>query len=128
MDSLVGLVPAGKILNKSELFQRGKIIFERICSQCHMADGKGIADSIPPLANSDYLMADKKRSIQIVLNGLIGEITVNGKIYMNVMPFMPGSDDNVASVLTFVRNYLNGATDSITAVEVMNVRMGMGSL
>jgi hypothetical protein len=35
-----------------------------------MADGKGIADSIPPLANSDYLMADKKRSIQIVLNGL----------------------------------------------------------
>jgi hypothetical protein len=47
---------------------------------------------------------------------------------MNVMPFMPGSDDNVASVLTFVRNYLNGATDSITAVEVMNVRMGMGSL
>ena len=125
MDSVVGKVPTGTILTKSESVARGKMIFDQICSTCHMAGGKGIPDSIPPLANSDFLMANKKRSLQIVMYGTFGPIQVNGLSYDNVMPPISGSDDNVAAVLTFVRNSLNGATDSVTALEVMNERMGM---
>ena len=32
----------------------------------------------PPLAKSDYLLADRKRAIGVVLNGLTGPVTVNG--------------------------------------------------
>jgi nitrite reductase (NO-forming) len=43
------------------------------------ADGKGVANVFPPLAGSDFLMADKRRSHRVVLNGLSGPVTVNGK-------------------------------------------------
>jgi len=124
MDLIVGVAPTGKVFTKSELYQRGKLIFAEVCSHCHQMDGKGIADSIPPLALSDYLMADRKRSINIVMGGLMGEITVNGAKYNGYMPPIMGANENVASILTYVRGFYNGATDSIGTEEVMNVRMG----
>jgi nitrite reductase (NO-forming) len=45
--------------------------------------GTGIENVYPPLAKADYLMADKKRSIQQVLYGASGEMKVNGKLTMH---------------------------------------------
>jgi hypothetical protein len=42
----------------------------------------------PPLAKSDFLMGDKARVIEIVLNGLTGPIQVNGQNYKGTMPPM----------------------------------------
>ncbi len=50
--------------------QRGKAVFLGTCSTCHQLEGQGLASVFPPLAKSDYLMADKERSIHIVLEGL----------------------------------------------------------
>ena len=46
--------------------------------------------TFPPLAKSDYLMADKSRAIETVLNGLTGPIEVNGQRYNGVMPAQVG--------------------------------------
>ena len=40
---------------------------------------QGLPNVFPPLAKSDYLLADRKRAIGVVLNGLTGPVTVNGK-------------------------------------------------
>ncbi len=125
MDSLIGAPPAGMVMTKAVMMTRGKTIFEGICTHCHQADAKGIVDSIPPLLNSDFLMADRRRSMQIVMYGSITPITVNGKNYWNVMPAIGGADGNVASILTYVRNHFNGAADSISEDEVMKERMQM---
>ena len=53
--------------------EKGKQVFMQTCFVCHQPNGEGIAGQIPPLAKSDFLMADKERSIRIVLQGLTGE-------------------------------------------------------
>ena len=60
---------------------RGKDVYTTYCMSCHMEQGEGLAGAYPPLAKSDYLMADKKRSITQVIHGASGEIKVNGAVY-----------------------------------------------
>jgi nitrite reductase (NO-forming) len=101
----------------------GEVLYHGTCSTCHMADGAGMASVFPPLAKSDYLMADKDRSIGIVLNGLTGPVTVNDQPYNSVMPPMSQlNDDEVANILTYVRNAWGNKGDAVTAAEVKHVR------
>ncbi len=84
---------------------RGKAVFQGTCSTCHMQDGAGMAGVFPPLAKSDFLMADSNRAINIVLNGLTGPVKVNGVDFNGVMPpFTNLPDHEIAAVLTYVRN------------------------
>lgn len=87
---------------KAEKITAGERIYNANCSACHMKEGQGVPNVFPPLAKSDYLNADKNRAINILLNGLNGEITVNGSKYNNVMPHLELTDDDIASVLTYV--------------------------
>jgi nitrite reductase (NO-forming) len=86
-------------------------------------DGNGLANIFPPLAKSDFLMADKLRAIHIVLNGLTGPVKVNNATYNSVMPPMSQlNDDEIANILTFVRNEWGNKGDAVSAVEVKQVR------
>lgn len=58
--------------------QRGSIVYEDFCMQCHLPDGNGVPNAFPPLNQSDYLMNKRKESIKAIKFGLSGEITVNG--------------------------------------------------
>jgi nitrite reductase (NO-forming) len=90
---------------------------------CHQANGAGLPDVFPPLAGSDYLMADKKRSIGVVVNGLTGPVTVNGKQYNSVMPPMSQlTDDEIANILTYARNTWGNKGEAVTKDEVASVR------
>lgn len=108
--------------NFEERMKAGAIVFKTNCAACHQESGQGIPNAFPPLANSDFLMADKKRSIKIVKHGLEGSVTVNGKTYNSIMPALGLSDDDVASVLTFVRNSFGNKGDAVSVDEVKSVR------
>src|SRR5262249_46453391 len=83
----------------------GESLYRAICMGCHEAEGQGMPGTFPPLAKSDYLMADKARSISTVVNGHTGRIEVNGQSYNGVMPPMGNlKDDEIASILSYVRN------------------------
>ena len=75
----------------------------------------------PPLAKSDYLMADKARAIRGVIKGQSGEITVNGQKYNGVMPSVLLTDEQIAHVLTFVRSAWGNTGDIVTVEEVQKV-------
>jgi len=101
----------------------GKKLYAGTCSTCHQNEGQGMEGVFPPLAKSDFLMADKKRSIEIILNGLSGKVTVNGKEYNSVMPSMSQlNDDEIANILTFIRNSWGNKGDAVSATEVKEVR------
>jgi len=101
----------------------GRALYQGTCSVCHGGQGEGMEGVFPPLAESDFLMPDKRRSIEVVLNGLEGPITVNGKDYDSVMPPMSQlSDDEIANILTFVRNSFGNQGEAVTAEEVRSVR------
>lgn len=96
----------------------GKQIYARTCLACHQPNGQGIPAAFPPLAKSDYLNADKNRAIDIVLNGLQGEITVNGKKYNSIMTKQVLSDDEIADVLTYVYGSWGNSGKTVTPSEV----------
>lgn len=113
---------AGK-LTKAGQIESGKALFLGTCSTCHQMDGQGIPKVFPPLAKSDYLMADKKRSIEVLLNGLSGKVIVNGQEYASVMPPMSHmADDELANILTYVRNAFGNSGDAVSVQEVTQVR------
>ncbi len=105
--------------------EAGQAVYEAACAVCHQADGKGLAAAFPPLAQSDYLAADKERSIKTVLHGLQGPIVVNAKEYDSVMPPMGQlSDVEIADALTYVMNAWGNAYGSVSAAEVAALRAG----
>lgn len=97
---------------------RGKEVYNTYCMSCHQDKGEGIEDIYPPLAKSDYLMADKKRSITQILYGVTGEMKVNGRIYNGDMIGFDLSDQEVSDVLNYVRNSFNGKSIAVTPNEV----------
>ena len=102
----------------------GAKVFERVCAACHQANGQGVGNVFPPLRDSDYLRADLDRAISSVINGLSGPIVVNGVEYNTAMPPMAYlSDEEVASVLTFVLEEWNGG-GGVTVEQVASVRAG----
>jgi len=107
---------------KEKQMARGKLLYIQHCLLCHQSNGQGTPGAFPPLANSDFLMADKARSIKIVAEGLTGIITVNGKSYSGFMPPAIVDDQQAADVLTFVRNSWGNSGEAVTAEEVKTVR------
>ncbi|MDZ4715388.1 MAG: cytochrome c [Cytophagales bacterium] len=101
---------------------RGKEIYMTNCITCHMDLGQGIEGIYPPLAKSDYLMADKRRSIQQVLYGVSGEIKVNGKPYNMEMTGFSLSDKEASDVLNYVRNTFGNKGNPVTPEEVKATR------
>jgi len=105
---------------------RGKAVFMGTCSTCHQLEGQGLASLFPPLAKSDFLMADPQRSIHIVLTGLSGQVVVNSQTYNNVMPPLGNfTDHEIADVLTFVRNSFGNQGAPISPEEVAAVRASL---
>ncbi len=100
----------------------GQQLYLQNCYLCHQASGQGSPGVFPPLAQSDFLLADKERSIRIVAEGLSQEITVNGKKYNGAMPPVALNDQDTADLLTYVRNVWGNQGDAITADEVKTTR------
>jgi len=101
---------------------RGKEVYAAYCVTCHMEKGEGIESVYPPLAKSDYLMADKKRSIHQVMRGISGEIKVNKVVYNGEMTGFDLTDQEVSDVLNYVRNSFGNKGAAVTPEEVATVR------
>jgi glucose/arabinose dehydrogenase/mono/diheme cytochrome c family protein len=112
-----------------ELFNFGKEIYERdgSCMSCHQVDGKGLgASGFPPLAGTKWVLASEERLIKIALNGIYGPIKVLGKEYAGTVPMTPNrdllNDEELAGVLTYVRNAFGNKASVITVEQVKKVR------
>lgn len=130
-DKVADLAPVGEAaaaraagtLTKDEQIKAGALLYSGTCSVCHQPDGVGMPNVFPPLAGSDYLMANKLRSVEIVLNGLTGPLTVSGAQFNSVMPPMSQlTDDEVANILTYVRNSWGNQGEAVTKEEVAKLR------
>lgn len=98
--------------------ERGKEVYNVHCITCHMEKGEGLEGVFPPVAKSDYLMADRARSINQIIKGASGEMTVNGKTYNGEMPGVDLTDEQVSDVLNYVRNSWGNKGEAVTPTEV----------
>ena len=101
---------------------QGKSIYTQYCLTCHQADGGGVDGLNPPLTKTDYVLGDKTRLVRVLLNGLQG-VDINGEPYNNVMPSQDYlNDQQMADVLTYVRNTFGNKASAVTVGEVKAVR------
>ena len=111
------------------LFTRGKEIYakEGYCTTCHQPDGRGLsASQFPPLVGTKWVLGSEDRLIKIVLKGVMGQMDVDGKTYPGQVPMTPYGgllkDDEIAAVLTYVRNSFGNQASPITPAQVTKVR------
>lgn len=105
-----------------ESIKKGKTIFSTYCIACHQENGLGMEGVFPPLAKSDYLLADTKRAIKVVMHGMSGEITVNGKKYNSQMPDFGLNDEQIKDVVNYIQNSWGNKGKSVTLADVKAVR------
>jgi nitrite reductase (NO-forming) len=111
-------------LTKEIQMEKGKGVFMQTCFVCNQLNGEGLPAQIPPLAKSDFFASmSNDDAIRNVLAGRTGEVTVNGKKYNGTMtPLNYLSDDQIANVLTYVRNSFGNEGAAVKAEDVKRVR------
>lgn len=102
--------------------EAGRELYIMNCQSCHMENGDGMEGIYPPLSKSDFLMADKTRSIKTILNGASGPMTVNGVLYEGEMPGYPLSDQEVSNLINFIRNSFGNKGGATSPEEVAAAR------
>jgi mono/diheme cytochrome c family protein len=109
---------------------KGEELYGR-CVACHQQNGAGMPGAFPPLAESEWVNGPASRPIAILIHGLQGEITVKGTKYNGMMMAygtgVPMSDDEIATVLTYVRSNFGNSAPAVTAAEVATVRASTAS-
>lgn len=94
-------------------YKLGEKHYQKICLGCHQPNGKGLQFVAPPIVDSEWIDGPDQRLIALVMDGVMGPITVNGKLYKapEIQPVMPGlrvnpelGDKEIAAMLTYVRN------------------------
>jgi glucose/arabinose dehydrogenase len=112
-------------VNEQE-FAAGQTLYVRHCQVCHGPEGQGSVDMYPPLANTDWVTGDKTRLIRTILLGLSEPIEVNGEMYNQEMPaFQHLSDQEVADILTYIRNSFGNSAGAVIPGEVFEERKSL---
>ena len=106
--------------------QDGKVMYEQLCGACHGNDGQGAQEGqFPPLADSAWIKGAPDRMIQVVLHGMMGEVTVPSKFaasptYNLVMPPQGAAltSDQISKITTYVRTSWGNKEGVITVAMV----------
>jgi len=104
--------------------QPGAAVFTGTCANCHGFDGKGFAPYMPPLAGNPVVLEDNPSSlINLVLNGS-NPLVVKGTPEAYRMPQfrLQYSDQEIADVVTFIRNGWGNKAPAVTAEQVAKLR------
>ncbi|MCC7374263.1 MAG: c-type cytochrome [Verrucomicrobiales bacterium] len=118
---------------ETKVYAAGKSIFNRdaFCITCHQPNGLGMPNIYPPLVAKDnpWLSDHDERLIKVVLKGLWGPLPLAGQLFdpSKGVPPMTGfagllNDEEIAAVLSYVRQSFGNNLPFITAEQVKAVR------
>jgi mono/diheme cytochrome c family protein len=116
--------PPQAVSAQDPAMQAGRAIYSDQCAACHTMDGTGIARLLPTLHGSPFVQQQKPDSLlRVVLDGTRAVSTELAP----TAPAMPAlgwklSDDQVASVVTYIRNAWGNAAPAVSADDVKRAR------
>lgn len=128
--TLTACTPAEEepVTEEARVLRLGQQVYSTRCQSCHQASGLGVRAAYPPLVNTEWVEGDEGRLIRVVLMGMRGEVEVNGVVYNNIMTSHDFMNDNqVAAVLTYIRQAWGNTAGPITPDQVRAVRATVGS-
>jgi mono/diheme cytochrome c family protein len=102
----------------------GARLYEHHCADCHGADGKGMLPAYPPLAGNRALTTiESANAIRIVLHGGFAPGTRGNPRPYGMPPFGPAlSDDDVAALVSYLRNSWGNHAPAVAAYDVNRYR------
>ena len=101
----------------------GGKIYRQVCAACHMANGSGVPNMQPALAGSAVVAGDSVRLINVLLRGPAAVLPPDREKFSNVMPpFAFLSDDDLASVINYLRHNFAPAAGQVTPAQVAGQR------
>lgn len=108
----------------SLLMSFGKTVYESRCASCHGSDGAGKPPKYPPLAgNQSIEMESAVNPIRMVLNGGLPPSTQGNPLPYGMPPFAQVlSDDEVAAVVTYIRQSWGNGGTAISAQQANALR------
>jgi len=113
-----GVEPAAAPLTADEQkrFDEGRDVYRNICQACHQPDGRGQEKLAPPLVGSELALARPEIPARILLHGKEGPIGLMPPIGSTL------NDEQVASVLTYIRREWGHTGSPVDAATVSAVR------
>ena len=113
---------------------KGKKLYntQGACVTCHQANGQGLqAGHFPPLANSEWVTGSEEIVTRIVLNGMQGPLKI-GDFEYGAVPMIPTiwkdwSDEDIAAVISYIRNEWGNQAPEVTADTVKRIRAEVGT-
>jgi mono/diheme cytochrome c family protein len=111
-------------LRSGHATQPGATVYTGTCANCHGADGKGFGPYTPALAGNPVVLDEDPSSlINLVLNGS-NPLVVKGTPDSYRMPQFRQqyADQQVADVVSFIRNGWGNQAPSVTAEQVAKLR------
>jgi mono/diheme cytochrome c family protein len=113
---------------KPQVFAQGRQKYLNLCANCHGTSGEGMARFAPPLKKSEWVSGDGHKLAMIILHGMEGPVTVNGKEYdiPDILPNMPAfttlQDSDIAAIISYMRNSWGHSEPTIERSDVTRIR------
>lgn len=103
---------------------KGKAEYGTVCITCHLATGEGQPGLYPPLKGSEWVLHGEERLISILMHGIGGPLTVNGKTYNGSMPAQGAAknDSAIGQIASYIRNEWGNTGSLIYDDQVKVVR------
>jgi len=108
----------------SATLQRGEKIYGTYCVACHQSQGEGRPTAWPPLAGNLSVTAPSPlNAIRVVLQGGFAPATAANPQPHGMPPFgQVLNDDDVAAVVSYIRNAWGNQAGGVTALQVKRAR------
>lgn len=117
------VVPVAFVVADPEQMKRGAGVYARTCIACHQPTGMGLPPVFPPISEVPIIQGNPEYPVKFILHGLIGPITVKGMVYNSMMPPVVGvSDQDIADVLTYVRQSFGNKANPVSSDQVKAIR------
>jgi mono/diheme cytochrome c family protein len=118
---------AGPQVSKAQvasLMDTGALIYKERCASCHGDDGLGVPRVYPPLAgNQAVRLKNPINAVRIVLNGGFPPSTEGNPRPYGMPPFYHElSDEQVAAVVTYIRQSWGNTASPVWSVDVQKSR------
>ncbi|WP_111672719.1 PQQ-dependent sugar dehydrogenase [Algoriphagus litoralis] len=95
----------------------GKQLYKNYCASCHKEDGSGVAEVFPALVNSQVVLGDTRRLIELLLKG---QVSSDGAQAMPDFSFLDNRE--AAEILSYIRTSWGNSASSISSTQIESLR------
>lgn len=107
----------------------GKAVYGTACGSCHGPEGTGIPGQYPHLKGSEFVVGGEQRLTAILLHGVTGALTVDGKAFNGQMQPLGATTLNptqLAQVLSYIRTAWGNSASVIYEDQIKEAKKLLG--